>query len=323
MTPERFKKDFERIKEEVFKFRRILIVSHVNPDGDSVGSSLGFYHFLKGQGRRAEVFVPGGVPANFRILPGANAISDRPPSSYDLVIALDYGDWIRTGLKGNIPEEKIITIDHHPFRTQRGKVKLIDLNVSSTCEIIYFFLEYLGAEIDRNIAFCLLTGIITDTGGLKHESTQVRTFEVVKKLILKGAPLEEVTEMTNPFRSLKILRFWGRLISSIVFCSECKLAYIAVDKKLQEEFGATAEDVSGIVSLVATIPQARVSAVLVEDKGEIRVSLRTESDRHADVSQIAQKLGGGGHKLASGFTSKLPMEETIEGLKREIKKAGM
>lgn len=292
-----------------------LIVSHEDPDGDAVCSVLAAARLLSGLKGRTEIFLPG-APAEYAYLPGFNLIKNICPKEFDAVLALDYGGWSRTGLGNAVPEKNIITLDHHPKRGQRGAVQIIDVSASSTCELIYEWARALKFPVDQNLAFILITGIMTDTGNLQYSSTSSRTLEIVEQLVLAGAPLSKITRRLNDLNSTAVLKAWAKLLSEATVDNELNVVYMLLPLARLKALGLKPEQCSGFASFLATVPGPRAAAFLREDSpGVIQGSLRSDGPDALDVSVIAEKMGGGGHQRASGFTFQGSLESAWASLR--------
>ncbi len=175
----RISEQFQRVNELLKGAQNIFITSHESPDADAVGSILAMSFALDRQNFKNFIYLPDEAPQYLSFLPGFEKLKKEIPSfDFDLLVCLDYGDFERLKLPQNFSEKKIITLDHHLASEQKGNIKIINPELSSTAEIIYLWLTESGLEIDKEIATCLLAGIISDTGGFKHVSTSPQTLEI-------------------------------------------------------------------------------------------------------------------------------------------------
>lgn len=328
---------YKLIKES----QNILLATHESPDGDGIASMLAVFHWLESiKPGEAFLYSEDEIPKYLRFLPGVEKIQNRiPENAYDILIGFDYGDfkrlglddWLKTPYKGvspdplsaglglkNQPKIKIITFDHHPLGRQLGTINLIDTTVSSTAELIYDFFEANGIEFGKEIAKCVLCGIMVDTGIFKHSNTTPKTLRVVKNLLLKGVTIKEIAKkIEEDLRPFNALQLWGEALLRIKIEPKSGLAVSFAKKEDYLKYNADKEHLSEFSSLMSTIPEAKLAVFLSQDTEEpqfIKGSLRSEHCHNADVSAIAKHFGGGGHKLASGFKTESTMEEALEKL---------
>lgn len=290
--------------------KNFLLICHERPDGDSVGSLLALGEILENMDKEVRLVSKDPVPEVFKFLSGSEKIkNDFSLDNFEAVILLDNGDFHRTGFPErlcSINQESIhlINIDHHPkndlWRTAR--VNFVDVEVSSTCELIYKMVSRLNLEISSSIATALLTGIFTDTGGFQHSNTSEEVLGAASALLNRGAKLRQISANIANSRSVEMLKLWGIALNRLIFDCGIGLAYSILTLEDIENAGATENEVSGLVNLINAIPESRVALLLYETSdGRVKGSLRTETD-NIDMSKLAEILGGGGHKKASGFS---------------------
>lgn len=313
---------FFEVKKLIDEADKILLVSHQEPDGDAWGSLLGLKIALEELGKQVDAFSLSPLPENFKFLPQSNQIKRDIQLPYDIIFGLDYGDFERleTVASGLSSLPPAITFDHHPLVNQTGKIKIIDANFSSTCEIIYQFLESNSLKIDKEIATCLLTGIFTDTWSFRHPNATAKTLQVVGELLLKGAYLNKIVKLTNQNNIDIKSKIWGRALAKINLDKEKNFIFCFLSYQDLNECQATSDDLSGLASLLGSVPEAKFSLVLAEFlPGQLDGSLRALPNKGVDVSQIAKRLGGGGHKLAAGFKTRSNPKDILEELRKLIR----
>lgn len=310
----------------------ILILTHKNPDGDAVGSVLGLAHGLESLGKKVECFSKDAIPKIFEFLPNVSKIKNQTaPKKYELVILLDCALFDRTGID-NIEEitssfNDILIIDHHPKgKTECDHYKkcifIIEPETSSTAVMVYELLKKTNIKITKDIANCLLTGIFTDTGGFQHDNTDSRSLEAAAEFMKKGSRVDKITKNIFSNKSMAAIKLWGIALSRVKTDPETGMAVSYVSKKDIEDFGAKEEDLSGLVNVINTVSDAKFSLLLTESKNnKIRGSLRSENYKGIDVSRIARSLGGGGHKLASGFEFDGDLQNNVAKIGEMISKA--
>ena len=287
----------------------ILILTHKNPDGDAVGSVLGLAHALSClDNKNVECFSKSEIPEVFKFLPGVSKIKNQiDPKHYDLVVLLDCAFFSRTGVD-DIREiasshNNLLIIDHHPKnKTEKDCILIIDDKASSAAILIYNLLKEMRIKITKNISDCLLTGIFTDTGGFQHSNTDPQSLETAAELMRKGSRIDKIAKNIFNGKNVPAIKLWGKALSRIQTDKNTKMAISYISKNDIEECGAKEEDASGLISIINTVSDAKFSLLLTESEDKkIKGSLRSEDYKGIDVSEIARSLGGGGHRLASGF----------------------
>lgn len=297
------------------------MLSHKNPDGDALGSSLGLALALEKLGKNVSLFSVNEIPEVFGFLPGISFFEKGAEfANYDLVVLLDCAVFARTGID-NIYRliasfDKLLIVDHHPQveceKFENAKM-WIDERKSATAVMIYQLLLEMGAEIDKDIATCLLTGIFTDTGGFQHNNTDENSLKAAAELMKKGPRTDKIAKSIFQSKSVPAIKLWGTALSRIETHPVTGMAVSYVSQSDIEEAGAKQEDLAGLVSLINTVSDAKFSLLLTEyDDNKIKGSLRSEEYNGVDVSKIAQVLGGGGHKLASGFEMEGDLKKNID-----------
>ena len=309
---------FQQIDDLLAGAHRVLIASHENPDPDAVSSVLTIYNILKRDGFECLPYLPNPAPKNLNYLPGFFEIKCQADNfNPDVIIALDYGDFKRLKLPAcfaNSPQPDIITIDHHVESDQKGIIKIVEPEFSSTAEIVYRWLKHKNVELDKDIAICLLSGIISDSGGFRHVSTSSETLNIVSELLSKGVSLNKVTRQTLTFdRPLNFSRAWGLVLSRAKLDEKTNLAYSWVAFDDLDKYKMNLADFDGVTNLISTSSPMNLGLFLVEyEKGRIKGSLRSEPYEGRDVVKIAKALGGGGHPYAAGFQQEGTIEETLK-----------
>ncbi len=287
---------------------RIFCACHKNPDGDALGSLLGLVGLLQRElpGTVVTAHCVDPVPETLRFLPNYATVQrglDARPG--DLVVFLDAADRQLTGYVETHPElfdgtVAVLVIDHHHKNPRFGTQNLV-LNSSSTCEIIAMLAKDYGWSLTPDIATCLLTGVMTDTGGLLHSNTNATVYRLVSDLLRAGARRQQIVQAVFRTAKLSTLRLWGRVLEKISVTDDGG----AISAVTEGDFRATGADpteLSGAIDYVNAVPGMRFSMVLSERGGLVKGSLRTLRD-DVDVSAMAAKYpGGGGHKKAAGFS---------------------
>lgn len=321
-------KEFSELGEKIFRFSSFKIFTHKNPDGDAVGSALALKKILKLQDKKAEIFVFDSIDENFNFLPGIEKINieekiENIADNDSLLVFLDCSSADRTGFETSFfLEKEIVVIDHHLSDDWGGEkvFKIIDSNASSTAEIIFRLAEKLKWKTENDIFFCLLAGILSDTGTLQHSNTSPDVLQIVSRLVKSGVNFKKISD--NLFKKKKAegsLKIWGKILARAAVDKKTKMAYSFVSQNDLKKYGSNEDELSGLVNLLSGIPESNFSLLLIENKfGKIKASLRSESYKKTDVAKIAKTFGGGGHKLAAGFELEGKIEENIELIKKTI-----
>lgn len=296
-----------RFRYLVSKSKSIVLVSHRKPDGDTVGSMLGLALALTGEGKNVSTFSSDPLTAQLTILPSAHRVkntADFVAGDYDLVIALDCGDYSQMGL--SVEQDRlplIINIDHHGTECF-GDLNIVDTKASSTAEIVHVLLKKLHIPISKNIATCFLAGIMQDTDNFKNPNTTTQTLETTSYLLSRGANFKKLGRHFNHSKSLSSLKLWGKILARMRRHPQLNVVSTFITNQEIVESNSSSEDIEGVANFLNSIPDVKASCVLTEiEKDEIKGSLRT-LDESVDVSKIASFFGGGGHKKAAGFRLK-------------------
>ena len=299
----------------------VVILGHVRPDGDCLGSTLGLYHYIQTNypAIRAAVYLEESSP-KFGYLAGYDAIlHETDEERYELCICLDCGDEERLGSFGVFlaNASKSLCLDHHITNTRFCEVNLVSENASSTCEVLF---EQLDEEkINKAAAECLYTGLIHDTGVFKYSCTSARTMEIAGKLMAKGIDFGSIIDNSFYKKTYVQNQILGRaLLESITFL-DGKCIFSALRQSEMEFYGVNGKDMDGIIDQLRLTEGVEV-AIFMYQTGpqEFKVSLRSQNA--VDVSRIASYFGGGGHVRASGCTMQGSMHDVVNNLTREIAK---
>jgi len=311
----RFFLPFQEMNDLIEKSNAILIAAHENPDPDAVSSVLALHNYIKSLGKKSIPYLPDAPAKNISYLPGFFEIENEIKSFQpDLLICLDYGDFKRLRLPAEILNCHIITIDHHIESDQRGKIKILGPEFSSTAEIIYQWFKFKNININKELAVCLLTGIIADSGGFRHVSTSHKTLIAVSDLLTKGVSLNKITrQILSSKSSLNVSKAWGEVLSRTKIDINTNLAYSWLEPEDFQRLGVNLADFDGITNIISSSSESNIGLFLMEyEKGKIKGSLRSEPNGGKNVAQIAKALGGGGHLYAAGFSFEGDREEVLK-----------
>lgn len=308
------------IKKEIENANTIIIETHETPDGDAIGSSLAMYLALKSMGKDVDVVIPT-YSRCYNFLPRADEIKREGRNiKYDLGIALDCTDTKR--LKGYEPcfenARVTICIDHHGSNKMFADYNYVDPVAPACAQILIVVLKKLGIEIDKNIGTCILTGIITDTGGFKYEGVTTETFEFVAELLKKGVNVSDTYKRVLQIKTKANFLLSKKAIDRMEFLEDGKITFTYITKKDIEEVSAEEGDHEGLVEIGRDVEGVEVSIFLREiEEGNYKASLRSKD--YVNVSDVCIMFAGGGHEKAAGCTMNMGLEEAKEKMVNHIK----
>jgi len=309
------------------KSKKVFIMPHISVDGDGLGSSLALGLALEKIGTSVEVWLEEDVPNVYNFLPGSklvkvyNSESNLPGEGIGTVVALDAGDLSRLGKRVEIfnNAEITINIDHHNTNDQFAQYNFVNVTSSSVGEILYQLIKMMGIEFDTDIATCLYVAISTDTGGFRYSNTTSVTHQIAGDLLNSGVNVAEVSQEIFDTVSYEKVMLMGAAINSLELFENGRIAFITISDDVMKSTGAKEEECDGIVNIGRNIRGVEV-AVMVRSRtdGEVKVNLRSNS--YVDVSEIAKRYSGGGHKRAAGCTVKGNSEDIKSKLLDDIRK---
>ena len=292
--------------------QNIALSTHENPDADGFGSMLAMEYILQQMGKNVLAFSIENAPSALKFISNQTAVNNLNPEKIDLIIGLDYGSPERLEILKAYPEIKanILTLDHHAIGNHMG-LKIVDGNISSTAEMVYDFIKFLGEPINSEIAACLLAGIMSDTGNFRYPNTSAQTLKVAGELMLQGASLQKISKAANSLNLDEEMASLTDIFAKIQTSVTANLVFAIIDHALFNSSRLSFQEID-IASILSATPEAKIAATLTEKTpGLFHVSLRAQQDRGVNVGKIAQTFGGGGHKLAAAFRSREPAEEII------------
>jgi len=286
-----------------------VLTSHARPDGDAVGSALAFGQILRIMGKQAEVVLHDGVPRIYQPLPFADKVitADRVNGRYEAAIILECDSIQRTRLEG-LDNRFLISIDHHLNGRPFAHVNWIDPQAVATAEMVYRLAREAGVTISPDIATCLYTALLTDTGSFMFEGTNAETFGLARELVEAGADPARCARNVYFAHSTAKMRLLGAALSNLH--RDGHLAWIWVTREQMQHAGAKEEDCEGLVNYSLSIQDVEVAAFFRElPDGRFRVSLRSKGK--LNVAAVAERFGGGGHKCASGCSLDGPLSVAV------------
>jgi phosphoesterase RecJ-like protein len=313
------------IEEKIFSLidqsNHILMISHRRPDGDTLGSSGVFLSYLQEKGKDAALFCVDQIPGNLQFLiPNKTKILHDSTSldlnNYDLVIAMDCGELKQTSipdlLKQRGPNTFLINIDHHYTNDSYGDLNLVNSVASSTCEVVYHIFKSQKVPVDRHMTNALLTGILSDTTYFSNGATTIEAIRAASDLLGSGAKIKDITQSIWKNKDIETLQLWGKIFDRLQYNEEKKIAIAIIYHADLQEISVPENALEGIANFLTTLYEAKVILVLSQlENNIIKGSLRT-THADVDVSAIAKRHGGGGHKKAAGFTINGTINDTFD-----------
>ncbi|MFQ5603145.1 MAG: bifunctional oligoribonuclease/PAP phosphatase NrnA [bacterium] len=317
----------EKVKDCIRRGNRFVLTTHVNPDGDGLGSEAAMAAFLNELGKDVYIFNSGPVPANYRFLDSSNKMIVYKPHlhreilfSADYIIILDISDWNRLRKIGEDMRDlktKKICIDHHPPMEKFGDINLINIEACSTGEIVYDLIKFCCAPISKTIAEALYTCIVTDTGSFKFSNTNARAYTISGELVEAGVNPQKIYQQIYEHQTKSKIKLFAYVLNNLHFEQNDRVVWVEVTQKVLEEIGAKSYETDGLADYPRVINGVEVSIMFIEkQKSRIKVSLR--SSGNFVINGIAQKFGGGGHPFAAGVSIEGSLKEYRPKILEEV-----
>ncbi|MGG1311144.1 DHH family phosphoesterase [Cohnella laeviribosi] len=294
-----------------------LVVSHVQPDGDAISSTVAVGWLLNRLGKSFTLYNEGPLPSRLSYLWGfsdiVTAASGGPMRPFKHVIAVDCADFDRVGAARQwfAEDAELLNIDHHPTNDGFGTVQLLDFEAAATAEILFGLLKTLGAELDADIANAVYTGLMTDTGGFRYANTTPRVMAIASELLAAGADGPGLAERLLERMTMGQIQMTKRALSRLSFSDDGRIGWLWVTSEDLRETGATNEDLEGLVNYPRNIEGVEVG-LLFKQMGSDAVKVSLRSAGNVNVASVAQQFGGGGHVRASGCRIASALPEAIE-----------
>lgn len=300
-----FHKELTILREKIYSSKRIAIASHMNPDGDNLGSKLCLYKFFINLKKEVYVIENDEVPTAEKFLPGVvNLVNSDAIDNldFDLMIVTDCGDLERIGKASKVFHSAgfTVNIDHHPTNTNFAELNIVDEDSSAVCELIFILLKEMGFDVDKDMATCLYTGLSTDTGSFKYDSIRPETFQVAKELLEIGIDTNEIVVNLYQRRTKEKTALLLQALKTIKYYNESKIALVYICDEDIKSTGARKSDSDGIVEFVRDIDGVELAIFIKEKEDSYRLSTRSKT--FVNCSDIAKKFNGGGHIRAAGGT---------------------
>lgn len=301
---------YDALRSLLDNSQRILLICHMAPDGDAIGSMLGMKWLLEALGKETVTACHDGVPVSLRFLPGwRSVVTQAPDSPVDLIVCLDSSDRERLGpllqvaLHAKTP---LLNIDHHVTNLRYGILNLVDDQASSTAQIVHDIAQTFGWPLGRQAAQCLLTGVVTDTRGFRTPNVTADTLDTAKALMDAGASLTLITDNVLERRTLSSVCLWGRALSE--FQHQDRIIWTTIPLTMREACHGTEQSDTGLVNFLLAAEHIDIAAVFSErTDGTVDVGMRAVPG--CDVARVALELGGGGHPQAAGCNLAMSLTE--------------
>jgi phosphoesterase RecJ-like protein len=280
--------------------RRFMITSHIRPDGDGLGSGLALYWMLRDLGKEVDVVLRDRVPPAYTVLPASDLVIVRDDviEKYDAAFIIECSDVDRPGLAG-LQDQFVVNIDHHSTTGPFGDINWIDATAAAVGEMIYNLCKALGVEVTKEIAECIYTALLTDTGSFHFSNTTERTLKIASELVRRGVEPARISQALFYSGSFSKVKLLGLVLSNIERDESGRIAWITVDRATMSEADACEEDSDGIVNQALSVGEVEAVAFFKElSPGSYRISLRSKGKNN--VAKVAELFGGGGHRNAAG-----------------------
>ena len=311
----------DEILKEIKVAQNIVILTHESPDGDAIGSSLAMRLMLKELEKECDVIIPE-YSRLFDFLPGIETIKKESKiKNYDLAIAVDCADIKRIAKKEYFENaKKTIVIDHHGSNNMYGDLNYVNPVSPACCEILAGIAEYFKMKITKELGTCIMTGIITDTGGFRHDGTNSETFEFAAELVRKGVNIPYIYKRTLNTKTKANFLLTKKVIDRMELLEDGKVTFTYITIKDEEEVNAEPGDHEGLVEIGRDIEGVEVS-IFVRQKEENAFKISLRSGNEVNVSDVCLMFGGGGHPRAAGGLIQGTLEQVREKVLKEVKKA--
>jgi phosphoesterase RecJ-like protein len=301
----------------------VTLMCHVTPDGDALGSMLALHHALLAAGRSSVATFPEPfiVAPHYRDLPGLDLIT-RPadvPAELGVVVTFDCGALGRLGNLRSLAEsvDELIVVDHHVSNERYGTINVIDPHAAASGVVVRTLIDRLGLKLTHEVAFCLYTALVCDTGRFQYESTTSGVFNLAAELLAFDLPVSTLSRTLFEEHSFAYLQLLGEALAGATLVPEQSFVWTAVTQDLLARHGVTMEEVEGLIDIIRRTAEADVACVLKEETdGTVKVSLRSVGA--TDVERVATANGGGGHRFAAGFTSLEGIDATVARIRASL-----
>ena len=316
-------RDWKAVQKFLNRYNRFLITTHLNPDGDALGSELAVAYYLQHTGKHPVILNASPTPNQYQFLDADNQIRQYDPDEHgrevkncDAAIILDLSDWRRLDNVGDAIQKldlPRICIDHHLNGEQLGNPQVIDETASSTGELVYDYLKSANAEITKKIAEALYTCILTDTGSFRFTNTSPTAHRIVADLIERGADFRKLYQNVYENVSPGLMKIKGQVLGNLNYECEGGLVWFAITNEMMQQAGIRRSDLEGFAEMPREISGVQISLMFSEtEDGKVKMSARSKGK--IEVNGLASKFSGGGHKFAAGAVFNLPLAEVVKAV---------
>lgn len=323
--------NWEPAAKSLVNSQRIVLTTHVSPDGDGIGSEVALYHFLRNMGKEVRIFNPSPLPEEYEFLDRGGIIEEYSPGHHteiekaDAFVVLDIGAYTRLRELGDVVKNAsgtTICIDHHPAKGgQQFDLEYIDIHVAATGVLVYNLIRYIDPDaLNFDIAEGLYTALMTDTGSFRFSNTTPRAHDMARDLLEYGVEPYKVFEHVYESYSIERIKLLGKIIDSLQFTENRKIAYFPVSLAMQEEVGARTSDVEGFTDFVRSVGGIEV-AVMFHEVTPTRTRINFRSKGRVIINTVAKHFKGGGHKFAAGAVIEKPFKEVIPEVIEAVREA--
>lgn len=315
--------DLQRAARAISGAGEVALACHVSPDGDALGSMLGLLHVLRAAGRSGVASFPSPfvVAPHYRELPGLDLMvkPDEFPAAPDVMVTFDCGSLSRLGdLEASArAASELVVIDHHLSNTRYGTINVVEPHAPASAWVVLELVDELGLALDRDAAVCLYAALVCDTGRFQFDSTTPEVFAMARRLTEFDVPIASLSRTLFEEHRFAYLKLLGEALDRTQLDPELPFVWTVVTQEMLHRHDVTFDETEGLIDVVRRACEAEVACVLKEEpNGNVRVSLRSLGA--VDVCRIAEANGGGGHRLAAGFTSTLDAETVVAKIRAEL-----
>lgn len=308
---------YQSLLNSLEKYDKFLLTTHVNPDGDAVGSLLGLKYILQSYAERIDLVIEDSVPEYLSFLSEVEdiylsdelAITERK-ADYDLVFVVDCGELDRIGNVADLisADSKLVNIDHHDDNQEYGSYNYVDSTVSSAGELVYDLAVELGANFKKDFGMAIAAAIITDTGNFKFSNTTPKAHRIIADMLELGIDTEKIIKKVYQTENYSSLKLKGKVLADLKLAGEQNIAWASVSQQDLDSFGADWEDTEGLVNSIRSVKGIEVG-VLFKEAAEEKTRVSFRSNEYFAVNEFAHQFEGGGHPRAAGCTVMAPLAE--------------
>lgn len=311
------KQAYEALRDQLAKSSHLIVIPHQHPDGDAMGSATALFEYLESLGKNVTLYCATAANPKWQFMKYADRLTNDAAifsrKEIDTIVVLDSGDLRYAGVEQHVKNHPafVVNIDHHATNEQFGALNIVDPAAASTTNVLFHLLKAVGATLTPSIATSLLTGLITDTDNFTNAATTPDAMAAASELVKAGGDLKTINDLMTRNKSIDSLKLWGKVLSRLQKHDTLDLTYTYITKNDIEEAHVSETESEGIANFLNSLGDTKIALILKETlDGKIKGSFRTIRD-DVDVSAIAKRLGGGGHRRAAGFTSEGTVDEVL------------